>query len=177
MKKTICCLLVLLLGTSALLCGCGKGGENTVAITDCEMLVQVTSVSGKEISFTVTNGMPGGDMRGGDMTPPEGEIPGEDFGGEIPELPQRDSDGFPGEMSGIPEQMPSGNNRTGAASGIITVGDTDVLYKSQNGTEISAGLSDISSGTTLRVTFDHAGNVTKILIAEETFGMPEEPGR
>ena len=72
---------------AALLCGCGKGAKNTVAITDCEIYVQVSAVSGKELSFTVINGMgmPGGDMRGGEMTPPEGEIPGEDFGGEIPE--------------------------------------------------------------------------------------------
>ena len=181
MKRTICCLLVLLIGTSALLCGCGKDAKNTITITDCEIYVQVSAVSGKELSFTVTSGMgtPGGDMRGGDMTPPEGEIPGADFGGEIPELPEGDAgSGFPGEMPEIPEgmpgQIPGGDNWMNAITGIITVGDTDIIRKSQNGTEIPADLSDIASGAMLKITFDHSGNLTKILIAQEMFGMPEQ---
>lgn len=181
MKRKISFLLVLLIGTSALLCGCGKDAKNTVAITDCEIYVQVSAVSGKELSFTVINGMgmPSGDMRGGDMTPPDGEIPGADFGGEIPELPEGDTgSGFPGEMPEIPEGMPGqnpgGDNRMNSITGIITVGDTDIIRKSQNDTEISADLSDISSGATLKITFDHSGNLTKILIVEEMFGMPEQ---
>ena len=182
MKRTICCLLVLLIGTSALLCSCGNGGKNTITITDCEIYVQVSAVSGKEISFTVTNGMgmPGGDMGGGDMTPPEGEIPGGELGGEVPNLPQGDAGSeFPGEMpempekpEGMPKQIPGGDNRMNSISGIVTVGDADIIRKSQNGTEIPADLSDISSGATLKITFDHSGNLTKILIVEEMFGMP-----
>lgn len=177
MKRKISFLLVLLIGTSALLCGCGKAAKNTVAITDCEIYVQVSAVSGKELSFTVINGMgmPGGDMRGGEMAPPEGEIPGEDFGGEIPELPEGDAgSGIPGEMPEMPEQIPGGDNRMNSITGIITVGDTDIIRKSQNGSEIPADLSDISSGATLKITFDHSGNLTKILIVEEMFGMPEQ---
>lgn len=169
----------MLIGTSALLCGCAKDEKNTITITDCEIYVQVSAVSGKEISFTVTNGMgmPGGDMGGGDMTPPGGEIPGGEFGWEIPELPQGDAgSGFPGEMpeipEGMPEQNPGGDNRMNSITGIITVGDTDIIRKSQNGTEIPADLSDISSGATLKITFDHSGNLTKILIVEEMFRMP-----
>lgn len=175
MKRKICCLLVLFVGISAFLCSCGKGGKNTITITDCEIYVQVSAVSGKELSITVMNGMgtPGGELRGGEMTPPEGEVPGEDFGGEIPELPEGDAgSGIPGEMPEMPEQIPGGDNRMNSITGIITVGDTDIIRKSQNDTEIPAELSDISSGSILKITFDHSGNLTKIRIVEEMFGMP-----
>lgn len=154
MKKSIGLILVLVLALSLVLTGCGKQNDTDLSTEEGNLYARVTTVDGKTVSVEVVSvpEMPNGDN--GHQTPPE--MPNGDNNHQTPpEKPDADN----GQQAGL--------TSTGE-TGTITLSDTSILFISESGKESQAELSDIEAGKILRITFNESGEMTKIVIFDES---------